>query len=57
MSNAIWPKLDANATKILVGLDRSCLKSLVGVISGHCSIGEWDGGTHDEDIDELKTLF
>ncbi|XP_065357818.1 uncharacterized protein LOC135951979 [Calliphora vicina] len=65
VSRALWPRLNANATGTLIELDRYNLRILVGVITGHCSIGafkgKWDNGTQDfcrvcGDAEELETV-
>ncbi|XP_037826889.1 uncharacterized protein LOC119614856 [Lucilia sericata] len=65
VSRTLWPKLNPKATRMLLGLDRKSTRILVGVITGHCSIGAFRGNgvgnTQDfcrlcEDEEELETV-
>lgn len=38
-TRSLWPKLDYNRTSILLSFDRKRIRTLVGVITGHCPIG------------------
>ncbi|XP_046802053.1 uncharacterized protein LOC124418763 [Lucilia cuprina] len=65
VSKALWPRLNAKASRTLLGLDRRSIRIIVGEKTGHCAIGaflgNWVFNTQEfcrlcEDEEELETV-
>jgi ribonuclease HI len=40
VARQVWPKLDWSRTKTLISLERRSLSNIVGILTGHCILGE-----------------
>ena len=65
ISRALWPDLDKAGTLLLLGLDKGTLRTVIGILTGHCHIRSrtflWERGTPDfcrlcEEEDETETV-
>lgn len=69
ISRALWPELNKMKTKTLLALDRSSIRTLTGVITGHCAIGvmlrKWNAESSDlcrscgdeEEVESIQHLL
>ena len=55
VSKSIWPTLDIHRTQYLLTLDKSSLKVLAGVITGHCRIGNFQSRISQNISDECRS--
>ena len=65
LSWVLWPKLDMADTNLLLGMKRGNLKTMIGILTGHCPIGgmmgNWEIGSSGlcrmcEDNEEIETV-
>ena len=57
VSRSIWPTLDKKRTQYLLSLDKSSLRVLVGVITGHCQVGSFQSRFSPNFSDECRSCM